>query len=703
MASTLNERFELIEPLPVAPGDFARVAYKAREIVESAGTDTARGVPEEAPIARVVVLRLLPVGEVSPELMQASDTASKLKAHPNILSHFEIARIESQADIEPGWYFVSEFSRGLTLRERIRRVAPFSLAVTLDIGLAVTKALVYAGNRDIAHGGLRPESVLLTPEGQVRVGDFVVGAALRKQMGQASGGNSDDIRAVGLLLYEMLTGVAPDQMGETSEISPREINPAIAPAIDGVVRKATSLSPGRKYASLDALASDLQTARDDLRTGKPLTWSPLAAGKAAAPRGASAPAAAGALTQAAEEIAAENNRKRRKPSSETAATSQGGNALNPAQEEALDDFDRAGSGSPVFSRVIMFLFVVLVVGVIAASAYFATQLSIPNDVVVPDLIGKQFSDAQQTASRQHLNLDKVGDDYSDTWPAGTIYQMSPPPGRTIKPGKEIDVYVSDGPRLTDVPDLTQLPIDRARKDLMDAGLPLGTIATDYSDTVPKNSVISQQPDAGSKVSHDTPVNITISKGPAPPPAPDGLSASSTLPGEIDLSWSDVPDATTYDVYRDGKRIATGLPQSAYSDTNLGDGETHSYTVTAVNANGESQPSQPATSTTPQPQAPDQTVPGVPPPDISAPAPVPANGNTNTGLRQRQFDIRFKVPYDGADRHNVQIEVQDATGTNIFYDQDRDAGDTVDENVTAFGNKVIFRIFIDGKLVKQQVK
>jgi hypothetical protein len=126
-------------------------------------------------------------------------------------------------------------------------------------------------------------------------------------------------------------------------------------------------------------------------------------------------------------------------------------------------------------------------------------------------------------------------------------------------------------------------------------------------------------------------------------------------------------------------------------------------VTAVNANGESQPSQPATATTPQPQAPlDQTAPGVPPSAITAPAPVPTD-NSSTSLRQRQFDIRFKVPNDGADRHNVQIEVQDATGTNIFYDQDRDAGDTVDENVTAFGNKVILRIFIDGKLVKQQVK
>jgi hypothetical protein len=61
-----------------------------------------------------------------------------------------------------------------------------------------------------------------------------------------------------------------------------------------------------------------------------------------------------------------------------------------------------------------------------------------------------------------------------------------------------------------------------------------------------------------------------------------------------------------------------------------------------------------------------------------------------------------VPSSGK-RHNVQVEVEDATGTNIVYDEDRDPGDTLDENISAFGNKVVFLIFIDGKLAKQETK
>lgn len=365
----------------------------------------------------------------------------------------------------------------------------------------------------------------------------------------------------------------------------------------------------------------------------------------------------------------------------------------------MDDYSNDREGSPVFRRIVMALFVVLVLIVLAASAYFATLLNVPNDVTVPDLVGKQFADAQKQAANDHLNLVKAGEDYSDSLPAGAIYQMSPPPGHTIKSGKEVDVYVSEGPRLTDVPNLSGMTLDRAKQALASNGLPLGTVASDFNDA-PKGLVISQQPSPDSNVSHETAINVTVSKGPPPPAAPDGLTASATIQGEIDLSWNDVPDAATYNVYRDGKKIATGLPQSAYSDVNLGDGETHSYTITAVNANGESKPSAAASGTTIS----QDTGTGdnaTPPPDVTAPAPsTPSTGSS--ALKQRNFHIRFHVP-SGGGRHNVQIEAQDATGTNIFYDEDRDAGDTVDDNVTAFGNKVIFRIFIDGKLVKQQVK
>ncbi|HEX5324103.1 MAG TPA: protein kinase, partial [Capsulimonadaceae bacterium] len=215
MASILNDRFELIEPLPLPAGDFSRVAYKARETVSSSPPGN-----DDVSAGRVVILRLLPQEAASPALAEASELAAKLKSHPNILAHYGLTKIASQTDIEPGLYSVSEFARGLTLRERIRRVAPFSLAVALDIALSIAKALVYAHDRGVTHGDLRPEEILLTPEGQVRVADFAIARAARDAMGDTSNAYQNDLRAIGLLLYEMLTGVAPDQMGVIGEQSP---------------------------------------------------------------------------------------------------------------------------------------------------------------------------------------------------------------------------------------------------------------------------------------------------------------------------------------------------------------------------------------------------------------------------------------------------------------------------------------------------
>ena len=264
------------------------------------------------------------------------------------------------------------------------------------------------------------------------------------------------------------------------------------------------------------------------------------------------------------------------------------------------------------------------------------------------------------------------------------------------------MIVSDGPQLIDVPDLSQMTLNKAQGVLQDSGLPVGSIDNEYDNVVPKGIVTGQQPAAGSNVSQETAVNLTVSNGPPPPPAPGDVSATSTIPGEIDLSWDDVPIAATYNVYRDGSKVASALPQTTYSDVGLDESSTHTYTITAVNSNGESPKSSPVTSTA---EPADMAQPATPTPVTTpdAVASPPPSVATDVGTpKQRQFEIKFQVPQSGGS-HNVQIEVQDTTGTNVVYDEDRFAGDTVDETFTAFGNRVVFRIFLDGKLVKQQTK
>jgi eukaryotic-like serine/threonine-protein kinase len=665
MASILNDRYEIIERQPASEGDFTRLAYKARAVPKSSVGDPGQ----------TVLLRQLPFNADTPSVRAAADRAASIPQSTNILAFYGLTEITDEPDLQGGTYLVCEYARGISLRERIRRVAPFSLGVSLDISIAICHALIKASDVGLTHGALRPDIVLLTPESQVKVADFQIGEAIAAAI-QLNTLYYDDRRALGLLLYEMLTGVAPDQIDVVDEHSPRQLNSNVPPAMDGIVRKSTSLDPQRMYGDITHLLSDLTAAREDLRAGKSLAWSPIGESPTP-PTPLPSVKTPGVLTAAAAELTEEKLKMNRRKERGT---------------EGLDDEDY-----PVWSKILLSILAVVVVGLVAAGVYLFTIFSVPSDVVVPNLVGKQFSDAQKIAEDQHFTLVKTDEDYSDLLPAGSIYQMSPAPGRSIKAGKEVDVSVSDGPRLLEVPDLSDMTAPRALQALQQTGLPQGSTEEQYSDTVPKGVVVSQTPAAASNVSHDTPVNIIVSKGPTPPSAPTGLTATSSSDSEIDLAWNDVGNAVTYNVYRDGAQYQTGLPQAAYSDMNLNAGESHSYTVTGVNANGESPQSAAATATTMvQGQPPTTSTDAVPPAESpSTPATVPS------APKDRHFEIRFRVPHKGP--HNVQIEVQDTTGTNIVYDQDRDSGDIVDDNVEGFGNKIILRIFLDGTLIRQDTK
>ncbi|HEY3332421.1 MAG TPA: PASTA domain-containing protein [Capsulimonadaceae bacterium] len=670
MANVLNDRYELIEVLNSSLGDFDGESYKARERLPE--------TPDVQP-GRVVLLRRLPAESNVQNVHDAAKRSRQLPRHPNVLELYGLGELATGGGITEGFYAITEYVRGISLRERIRRVAPFSIVVTVDIATSIAQALAFASQHGVTHGHLTPAEVLLTPEGQVRVADFVFSQAVHDAVHSDIAVTGDDIRALGNILFEMLTGTLPAVGSGAPSYSPRSLNANVPPTLDGITMKALSTDPRTKYSSIDELLGDLSAAREDLRAGKPLNWTPLTA---ASPK-QSAKAPAQSLTAAAAEMEQESKKKADR------------------KQEVYAPEPRSTSW---LSKLVMALFVVAILGVIGFVIVFATMLTVPSDTEVPNLVGKTYPEAQALAKANHFHLVIESHDYNDVWPANTVYAQSVPAKRQIKSGKDVGVSISDGPPLSAVPDLSQVTLTRAKQMISSAGLPVGKVTDEFNDVVPKGIVTSQDPPAAAMVGHKTPINFTVSKGPSPPPTPSGLSASATIQLEIDLSWNEVANASSYNIYRDGKKVVSGLTQASYSDVHLGANETHTYTVTAVNINGESVQCGPVSATTLNEDGtlPDQSAPAVAPPSVATPAPGAAPGSSPSAPRQRQFHIRFRVPR-GGDKHNVQLEVQDATGTNVVYDEYRDGGQVVDENISAFGNKVILRIYLDGKLVRQDTK
>lgn len=705
-AQVVNTRYEIIETTPEA--DTAPfVVSKARDLTED----------------RIVSLQTLP------DTRQVTDSGTRAAFRVRVtealrLDHANIVHVYDQGDTEAGDLFVAtEFVRGITLRERIRRVAPFSLTVATDIAIAIAEALTYAYRAGVLHGALRPQHVLLSPEGQIKVGGFAYAriadlladgksaedrAFAAPELG--AGGEptvGGDIYALGATLYQMLTGVLPPPASQNLP-SPREQNSGVPPALEGIVQKAMHPDTTLRYRTAATLLADLQAVRDALRSGRSLAWSPLAEKRLPRPSASDATmvgdrppsvgvippategAPAGPLHATADDIAAER--------------------YVPVERET----------SAALGIALRILFVLAVLGVIGLT-WYVTKLFTPTiDITVPNMVGKTYDEAQSLARRDNFTL-RVSDssDYNDQWPENQIYQQDPPGGRTVKSGKEVVVWKSLGPRLLTVPNMVGTTKENYTQTLQDANLPLGSATEEYSETVPIGVVIRQTPEKGGKVARNTAVSVVVSRGKQPPDTPGALTVPTPSYDKVELNWRNAARADSYTVERtqDGNpvTIGRGLTGTHFDDTGVKPDTTYSYTVTAINAAGQSSPSEPALVTTP----PHVVAPPIQPPPVNVvppPAPIPApdpnltptptsgpdSPNTPmTASRLRPFRIQFRIPRHPAGPHQVQFWVQDATGTNLVYEQTHDAGERLDRHVQGFGNKITLRIFLDGKLMKQK--
>ena len=672
-ARLTNPRFELLEELPSSsPGGIS--LYKARD----------------AQLGAFILLRVIPDSAVTAPDRVLADVRQCIQDN-ELLSIPGVAKVvDCGRDTAIGeMYLAAEYVRGITLRERIRRVAPFSLTIATEIAAAIAETVAAAHRSGVVHGALSPSCIVLSPDSKARVTDFGLSRAahaafalegpsglepyLDSRTRRDAPRSGDDIFALGVILFEMLTGSAPIPGEKT--ISARNANASVPTALEGIVQKATHADAASRYRDMGQMLADLQEVAEALKAGKPLTWSPLTAKPARAPRPSRA-ATAGSLTAAAAELEKEREIRYKEPA------------------------------NPLTIAVwVLLLFVVL--GVLGVGYQAAKNFAVPNNVVVPNLIGKTVDDSRAIAKQLNFELVEGGSDYSTKWPENQIYKQDPQSGNEIKAGRPVTYFRSLGPRLLTVPDLKGMTKERAIQALEDASLPPPTVDEQYSASVQKGNVITQSLQSGTTTARGTIVSISVSKGAQPPDMPADVQASPVTPTQVNITWTASARAVTYSVTRreDGTDtvIVSALKSTQYTDSTAKPESVYYYMVTAFNSAGDSGPSDLVGATTPpilteSPTMPD-TVHLTPPPDPSSDPPTA--GDVNKQTQMRQFEIAFRVPRRPRGERHVQIELQDATGTFLVYDEHPTSGTEVNPPVTAFGNKITFRIFVDGKLVRQK--
>ncbi|MCC6730502.1 MAG: protein kinase [Chthonomonadales bacterium] len=533
IGQVVHLRYEVLER--VGEGTLLQ-AYKARDKV----------------MGRMVALKALqPAYARDPAVCAALRSVAGETAaltHPNIARVFEIA----EEDGVP--FLVTEFVRGINLKERIRRIAPFTLSVAVDFGIAIGEALQHAHGAGILHGDLRPHNVAVSPEGVVKVTDFgmlhaaaasprafqTAGArAVHYQAPELSEGRppspSADLYALGVILFEMLTGSLPFP-GESPQAiaarhqrdpvpSPRSLNSGVPRSLEGIVMKALQKRPEDRYAAATDLLSDLRSVRDALRFGRSLSWTPFEA----APAAANAPAASAVHSPSPPKSVPPP-----RPDPAPAAMPAARMSPTAAADESLSPWLKLALGTV--------LVILLGSAIVGLALWFATS-SKPPAARFPKLVGMRIEDARAVADKAHVKL-VIRRDYDEKADAGIIYRSDREEGVPVRPGHSILVWVSRGSRRVWVPDVTGMDKDAAVRKLEDAGLTLGLVNREYNDTVAFDQVIRQNPRAGKRVLRDTPANLALSDGPNLAETPAGPPPDAAFPDEAQGGGTGaLPDAS----------------------------------------------------------------------------------------------------------------------------------------------------------------
>ena len=466
-------------------------------------------------------------------------------------------------------YLVLEYVDGPTLRQVIGREAPMPPRRVLDLLIPVLRGLARAHRIGLVHRDVKPENVLLTADGEVKVADFgltravdehtatstvlgTVGYAAPELVADGPVDQRSDVYAVGIMAYEMLTGSRP-YTGTALQVAHAHVSrdvpvpsgaaPGTPPALDEFVLRATSRDPAHRpvdAAELLDLALAIRRSLPDPVDPPSLSGAPtevLAGATRADGPGGPAPAdgpteALGAATADAptETLGSAPGGTPAEPPTEALGTSRGGTPILPSYDpETTGTLATSGvepgagstaRSSPNAPRVRLNpqprpLHIALAVVVFALLLTVAGFLgwwlgSAPGtaSAFVPPVAGQDTAAAERELAGAGISNVGVRTTTSRDTPEGIVLATDPAESSTVRGIEQVNLLVSSGPARVSVPALAGSSLDAARGAVSAAGLTLGSVTDEYS-TQPQGTVLSQSAAAGSEVDEGTSVDVTV--------------------------------------------------------------------------------------------------------------------------------------------------------------------------------------------------
>ena len=417
------------------------------------------------------------------------------------------------------YYIVMELVRGSDLKTGILERGAINQRKVAEIGSQVCQALSVAHENGIIHRDIKPQNIMVQPDGNIKVMDFgiaraknaaltqtstVLGTAHYISPEQAQGKElteSSDIYSLGVVLYEAATGQLPFDgpdavsvaLKQVSELPqpPRAVNPAVDPALESIILCAMSKNPAQRFAT----ATEMRKALLDFLAGRPVA-TPLAFGAAET-------AVVGSVVPP---IAPLSDSTQVMPVSPVAPTDPSTATTNYLNKDESDASSKKGKGAKIAGAI------GAVAALVAIVAFAMTMVFGGGGIAVPQVTGMTQEKAEKIIVEAGFTVGEIEEAPSDTVKEGLVISQDPESG--LKRDKEtpINLVVSSGIEQVEVPDLRNLTADQALSELESLGLTAIKGTAEYSDNIAKNHICGQSPASGTKVAKGTAVEYVLSLG-----------------------------------------------------------------------------------------------------------------------------------------------------------------------------------------------
>ncbi len=474
----VGNRYEIVDT--IGKGGMA-IVYKAKCTV----------------LNRYVALKVL-----RPEFREDKDFISRFKveaqsagslSHPNVVSIYDVGQ-EGELD-----YIVMEYVEGVTLKQYIdaKGIIPWREAV--DYAAQICAGLDHAHKKGIIHKDIKPHNIIITREGTVKITDFGIAKVMSSStistgnatMGsvhyfspeQARGGYMDhktDIYSLGVVLYEMVTGKLPFE-GDTAiaiamqhiekeMVAPCMLNPEIPQSLENVIRRAMCKEQTLRYDSVTQMLVDLKK----VYTGNMVDYSDLEAG-------------ATIITPVVKGLSSEKEL---------------GDGKKKKKVTKKEDLVGVIAGTLAGLALVAILFFV--------GLHFTSNAG-RSEIELPDFVNQTLEEAQALVVNSELEIIVEKEEESDKVAPGKIISQSPAAGKKVKDNAKIKVVISKGGGEFPMPDLINSEDSVAQELLREKNLRF-SVVSEPSDTIPKDYVVRQVPEAGTYVDTATSVTIYVSSG-----------------------------------------------------------------------------------------------------------------------------------------------------------------------------------------------